>query len=124
MPATLEIPRRTVLVVDDDPHIGGSVAAVLQRRGWIVRHANSIRQAQDKLAESIPDCILLDLVLPDGPGESVLDAVRHHLDCRVVVVTGILDPDRLAAIEARVPNALLRKPVGLKALMAAMGYGP
>ena len=81
--------RRIALVVDDDMTIAELNQAVFTGREWDVRTAYSGLGALKDVNESRPDLILLDLMLPDLPGEKVLDAVRSlKLSTKVIVVTG------------------------------------
>lgn len=81
--------RRVALVVDDDTTIAELNEAVFTGREWDVRTAYSGLGALSDVNERRPDLILLDLMLPDLPGEKVLDAVRSlKLSTKVIVVTG------------------------------------
>lgn len=81
--------RRIALVVDDDMTIAELNEAVFTGREWDVRTAYSGLGALSDVNEQSPDLILLDLMLPDLPGEKVLDAVRSlKLHTKVIVITG------------------------------------
>ena len=58
-----------------------------------------------------PDCIVLDLKMPDGQGEAILRKVRANgLPIRVVVVTtGVSDPARLAEVAGLHPDAMIQR---------------
>ena len=61
---------------------------------------------------SNPHVVLLDLMLPDGDGLAVLEAIRdRHLQAHVTVLTGVGDLDRLDRARSLKPDALLQKPV-------------
>ena len=63
------------------------------------------------LLDPPPDFLVLDLTLPDGPGEAILWKVRGDcLTCRVAVCTGTHDPQRLAALRLLSPDVVLHKP--------------
>jgi DNA-binding response OmpR family regulator len=65
-----------------------------------------------------PDCILLDLILPDGPGELLLEAAKSvGLAHRVIVCTADSDNVRLNAIRRFELAAILLKPVDLADLV-------
>jgi DNA-binding NarL/FixJ family response regulator len=65
----------------------------------------------------VPDCLLLDLVLPDGNGEDVLMKVRDGgLKTRVAICTGSQDAARLSRLRSMNPNGILLKPVDLAEL--------
>src|SRR5262249_44850526 len=80
-------------------------------RGFAVDTAASLSEALTQFSPP-PCCVVLDLVLPDGPGEVILRRVRaHKLPSRVTVCTGINDSDRLDAVRRLNPEALLVKPI-------------
>src|SRR3982751_3177623 len=73
-----------------------------------------------------PDCIVLDLELPDGPGETILRKVRlERLPIRVVVNTGMPESGRLSEVSYMRPDAVLQKPLdaaGLLTICNGMNY--
>ena len=83
------------------------------RKGWDVLSAMTVAGGL-ALLDPPPDCVILDLMLPDGGGEAVLRRVRDEkLKTRVAVCTGMEDPARLARVVGMEPEALLRKPISL-----------
>jgi DNA-binding NarL/FixJ family response regulator len=68
-----------------------------------------------------PDGLLLDLDLPDGRGETLLRRVRdQHLPVRVAVCTGLGDPARWSEVRQLGSEALLRKPIEVADVFAAL----
>ena len=57
--------RFQLLVVDDDPALRGTLAALLQMEGYDVAVADSIEAGQ-QAAQTLPDLVLLDLRLGRG----------------------------------------------------------
>jgi len=89
----------TVLVVDDDPNVRDLAVENLSRRGWTVVTAENGRVALDRIAEHVPDLILLDLLMPEVDGFEFIQELRST--CKmdavpVLVVTGkeLSDEDR------------------------------
>src|ERR671917_1250709 len=70
----------SVLIVDDEPNIRRMVGALLGAEGYEVRDAASGAAAVDRVVESEPDAILLDLMMP---GE--LDGMTTRAKLREVV---------------------------------------
>jgi DNA-binding response OmpR family regulator len=96
------------LIVEDDPTLAEVWRTVFSARGWDVSVASSVAEGLLRL-DPAPDYLILDLQLPDGAGEVILQRVREAgLKTRVAVTTGSDDTSRLAALE---PEALFRKPV-------------
>lgn len=86
---------------------------IFTRKGWDVISAMTVAGGL-ALLDPPPDCVILDLMLPDGGGEAILRRVRdERIKTRVAVCTGMNDPVRLAEVEGLGPEALLRKPISL-----------
>ena len=103
-------PNRMLLVEDD-----GQTRILLRRMltlcGWEVTEAASLTEGFDRL-DPPPDCLLLDLELPDGDGASLLRKVRtEDIPTRVIVNTGMEDATRLGTVAGMQPDALLKKPL-------------
>jgi DNA-binding response OmpR family regulator len=58
----------TILIVDDDRTLAGSVQKLLEREGWSVRRAGDADEALAELRRSVPDLILLDVKMPGMTG--------------------------------------------------------
>jgi two-component system response regulator TctD len=109
-----------VLLVEDDVVSASALATILRRRGFDVSHVVTIAAAMDQLRYQ-PDFIVLDLMLPDGDGATVLRAVRDRgLHSRVLVLTAVSDPDRLTALTALKPDAFMQKPIDLARMLSLM----
>ena len=86
---------------------------IFTRKGWDVISAMTVAGGL-ALLDPPPDCVILDLMLPDGGGEAILRRVRDgKFKTRVAVCTGMIDPARLAVVEGLGPEALMRKPISL-----------
>jgi CheY-like chemotaxis protein len=115
---------RRMLIVEDHDASRNVMRSIFSRRGWQVETAASLGEARAKL-EPTPDCLVLDLMLPDGDGEDLLRSVRASgLPTRVVVTTATNDPARLGAATALGPDALLRKPIDYHDICRACGGPP
>jgi signal transduction histidine kinase/DNA-binding response OmpR family regulator len=78
---------RPVLVVEDDPATREVVRRVLERDGWIVSEADNGRRALESLLRSVPDLIVLDLMMPEMDGfEFVAELRRSEAGRRIPVV--------------------------------------
>lgn len=90
-----------------------------------VRVVGTVADARAALDAEPFDHILLDLMLPDGSGTAVLQYVRSRgLPTRVVVCTAVGDDRWLDEVRALNPAAVLRKPLELDQLMAAVRNPP
>ncbi|MCL2609389.1 MAG: response regulator, partial [Treponema sp.] len=68
--------RTAVLVVDDEAKIREIVGSYLERSGYEALPAGSAAEALRTLGERPVSLILLDLMLPDMPGEELCRRVR------------------------------------------------
>lgn len=81
---------RKVLLVDDDEIMRESVRRVLEQEKWQVEGASNGRFALAHLAESCPDVIVLDLIMPEMDGFEFLVELRQRPewhDIPVLVLT-------------------------------------
>ena len=79
-----------VLVVEDDPDTRKILRRLLEKEGCQVVTAENGRVALERLAESRPMLILLDLMMPEMDGFQFIDRVRQQENWRtipIVVVT-------------------------------------
>ena len=81
---------RRVLVVDDDELMRRGISQALEKDGWKVSEAGNGRVGLARLAEAMPDVIVLDLMMPEIDGFGFLEELRRHEEWRgipVIVVT-------------------------------------
>ncbi len=108
-----------VLIVDDDSNFTPALAEYIRRHGFSVRMAKSVEEARTALSESLPNAVLIDLVLPDGSGLDIVDELEETAT-NVILVTGYPSvPTAVAGLRARVMDYLV-KPVDLKRLQECL----
>ena len=76
---------KSILIIDDDIHIGNMLEEALTKEGYSVSRAYSGTEALFVLSEKRPDLVLLDLMLPGRSGEEVLPQImeeRHSMEDR------------------------------------------
>ena len=67
---------KKILIIDDDYNIVKKSKEELLKAGYTVAVAYSAKEGIEKLKEEKPDCILLDLVLPDESGFKVAQDIK------------------------------------------------
>jgi DNA-binding NarL/FixJ family response regulator len=103
---------RTVLIVDDSSAFRSTARMLLQARGYeVVGVAEDVATGLAKAEELQPDCVLMDVNLPDGDGLAA--AARLHGPAVVLVST--LDESAIGDVAASgargfVPKADLASP--------------
>ncbi len=106
---------KTILIIDDDPHIGNMLEETLTKEGYGVLRAYSGTEAVLLLSQSKPDLVLLDLMLPGLRGEEVLPHVK---DIPVMVVSAKLDMDNKVKLLLDGAVDYVTKPFHTKELLA------
>ena len=77
----------TILVIEDTPAIGRALRAALEARDYEVVLALTGEAGIDAAAVRDPAAIILDLGLPDMPGEEVCRRIRGWSDVPIIVLT-------------------------------------
>ena len=72
----------SVLVVEDDMSITRMLRFSSKAAGFGITEVATGTEAVDLLEKDSPEAVVLDLGLPDGQGEAVLDRLRQHSDGR------------------------------------------
>ncbi len=90
----------TVLVVEDERKIRDLVRGYLEREGLGVLTTASGAEAIVLARESVPDLLVLDLRLPDVPGEEVAREVRSFSEVPILMLTAkSAEEDRIRGLE-------------------------
>lgn len=76
-----------ILVVDDERRMVGFIRLNLEQDGFEVIEAYNGTEALDRLRDSLPDLILLDVMMPDIDGFDVLRTVREVSQVPVIMLT-------------------------------------
>jgi len=90
----------TVLVVEDERKLRELVRSYLERAGFTVLSTGSGAEAITMAAAARPDLVVLDLGLPDIPGETVARELRATAPMPIVMLTAkSAEEDRIAGLE-------------------------
>ncbi len=84
--------EKKILIVDDLMTVRQPVRFFLERRGYVVQEAGDGREALEKMAESRPDLVLLDLMMPAMNGAELLERIKTDSSLRdmpVIILTAI-----------------------------------
>jgi two-component system KDP operon response regulator KdpE len=85
--------HRKILVVDDEERMVRFIRLNLEHDGFQVVEAFDSHQAMNKLRETLPDLILLDVMLPDIDGFELLRMIRENHDIPVIMLTAKSEED-------------------------------
>lgn len=109
-----------VLVVDDELQIVRGLRAMLRNQGFHVDVASTKSEALDAVASRPPDVMVLDLVLPDGSGVEVAEAVRRWSGLPIIVLSAVGDErEKVRALNAGADD-YMTKPFGSDELAARL----
>lgn len=111
----------TVLVVDDEPTARSFVGGALGDAGYEAIEAGDLAQARQAIATGAADIVLLDVVLPDGSGLSLLQQIAlENPSPPVILITAFGEVE--LAVQAMKQGALdfLQKPLDLEQLIGAV----
>jgi DNA-binding response OmpR family regulator len=86
--------RKSVLVVEDEAKIRQLLRSLLEREGLEVVSTSSGAEAIELARSAQPDLVLLDLRLPDVPGEEVAREVRERSSVPIVMLTAKAGEDQ------------------------------
>lgn len=109
-----------ILIIEDDLDLGQAILTALRQAGMSALWVRTLADGMAALDET-PDCILLDLTLPDGEGLSLLTTCRtRHLAVPVIVMTARTAlEERLAGLDSGADDFLV-KPFALVELLSRL----
>jgi CheY-like chemotaxis protein len=102
---------RTILVIDDHDGVRAGLRWLFESLGLRTLEASGGETGLEILrgAREV-SAVVLDLEMPGLGGEQVLAVIRHrHRDLPVIIVSGAVEPDRAARLQAAGATACLNK---------------
>lgn len=129
MRAVIEVPVSAepleLLLVEDDDGDALLVEEELAMTGraFALRRARTLAEAHAQLGAEPPDCVLLDLGLPDSAGLDALRGVRAASEAAIVVLTGLDDEAQgIAALGEGAQDYLVKGSADGPVLLRAVRY--
>lgn len=127
-----------LLIIEDDASLSEIMCRALRSEGYVVESAATFFDADDKIAGYSYDCILLDIMLPDGNGLKLLEHIKA-LDKgdRVIIISArdsiddkvagldlgaddyLAKPFYMAELSARIKSVLRRGSAAVSKQMSA-----
>ena len=109
------------LIVDDEPNSLSALGELVENEGFTTIMAGTLADARARLAQTSPDVVLIDLMLPDGSGLDLLPELDPTHRAEVILITGNATVDSaVAALRTGVLD-YLTKPVDIRRLKAVLG---
>jgi DNA-binding response OmpR family regulator len=120
-----------ILIIEDEKELAQSIAEYLSEESYLCEFASTYNQALDKIENYHYDCILLDIMLPDGNGMKILEELKQQDKQDGVIIISAKDalddkikglqigaddyltkPFHLAELTARIYSVIRRKQFG------------
>lgn len=117
-----------ILIVEDEKTLSRITKEELEKEGYSVETAERFKEAENKIAVSLYDCVLLDIMLPDGNGLDLLRQIKQDSNETGVIILSAKDsiedkvngldlgaddympkPYHLAELSARIKSVIRRK---------------
>jgi two-component system KDP operon response regulator KdpE len=112
--------RQRILVIDDEIQIRRFLRFALEAHGYRVYETETGQDGLLNAAKIRPDLIILDLGLPDMPGQDVLRSLREWTQTPVIILSvHDTDKDKVLALDSGADD-YLTKPFSVEELMARM----
>lgn len=127
-----------LLIVEDDTSLREIMSRALRNEGYIVETASNYLEGEDKIAGYSYDCIMLDIMLPDGNGLRLLEHIRSLGKAdRVIIISAkdsiedkvegldlgaddyLAKPFYMAELSARIKSVLRRGATAVNNTMTA-----
>ncbi|MDD4141192.1 MAG: response regulator transcription factor [Bacteroidales bacterium] len=108
-----------ILVVEDEPSLRDLMQAALKKERYVVEVAGNYQTALEKIELYDYDCILLDIMLPDGNGLTLLEKLKERQKRASVIIISAKDSldDKVRGLELGADD-YLPKPFHLAELQA------
>lgn len=108
-----------ILVVEDEPSLQEVIRNTLEKERYIVEVAYNLNGAIEKTGVYDYDCILLDIMLPDGSGLELLQHLKQNRKKENVIIISAKDSidDKIAGLDLGADD-YLAKPFHLAELVA------
>lgn len=107
-----------ILVIDDDIAITELLNMLLRTHGFDVITSNSGIEGVQLARETLPQVVLLDLMMPDMDGWQVCKAIRSFSNVPILILSAINDPRMVASVLDAGADDFLVKPVPSSVLVA------
>lgn len=94
------MPKRHILIVDDDPSIRDVLKFTLDKAGYDVTEATNGAEALVRFKEKSPDLMVLDILMPEMDGTDVCKEIRKHSNIPIIFLTSLdEEADRIIGLE-------------------------
>ena len=119
--SNLDVGKKKVLVVDDEPEVVEMLVDSLQRDGRFEVKTTCCGYDAGILTEQFrPDVIVLDYMLPDINADVVMKTIKSNPsleDIRIIIISGMIEEDKVQSLYDLGVHAYLPKPFQIDELI-------
>lgn len=112
----------TVTIVEDNATLSANLAEIFEMEGYITDIVSNGAIGYNRIAETRPDLVILDLHLPNVSGLEILDQIRADPELssiKVIVVTGDVEHSLVAEGKA---DIVFKKPYSMSQLVERVNH--
>lgn len=115
--------KLNILIVDDEPVITELLREFLGGQGYEVLVASNVTEAMASFKRDHPDVVLLDILLPESSGFTLLYYLRENLpDTQVIMLSGVCDLETQKRALSEGAIDYLTKPLNLDLVAQTVKY--
>ena len=114
---------KTLLLAEDDELLGSLLKYRLEKGGYMVDIVSDGKQVKERLAKSIPDIIVSDIMMPYFSGIELIDYVRNDLNSQVpiIIISSAGNEENVLSAFELGANDFIAKPVSPSELLVRVG---
>ena len=119
------VPPRTVLVIDDDPHIRRIIQLKLKKAGYHVLMARNGEEGLELIRSERPDAVVTDINMPKLDGRTLCrmtDQLKAERPFLTVVMTARISSDEREWVAELTDTQFLEKPFSPARLLATINH--
>jgi DNA-binding response OmpR family regulator len=107
-----------VLIIEDEREMANGLKDILEFEGYEVSTAETGREGLQAVSRKAPDCIILDLMLPDISGYEVCEQLRQKMNTPILMLTArAQEHDKIRGLKVGADD-YLTKPFSVGELLA------
>ena len=77
-----------ILLIEDEPDLAQSIVNSLSSEGYSIEWAKNYNEAVGRIEQSVYDCFLIDISLPDGNGLNIVSLLKkRNVDSGIIIIT-------------------------------------
>jgi len=115
--------REDLLVVDDEPNIRSSLEGILRDEGYHASSVGSAEEALNRVRQTPPDLVLLDILLPGMDGIAALEEMKRlNPDLPVLMISGHGSIETAVRATKLGAYDFIEKPLSLERVLLAVRH--